>query len=195
MIVVITPEELVQNETEISNELFQRGLDLLHIRKPFISSEEMADFIQKIDSGFHSQLVLHSHHHLAEDFDISRLHFREIDRRNDLHQSYKDKIISTSVHDIETFNELGNEWEYAFVSPVFPSISKKGYGENSIILNDIIRRENSKVKLIALGGINENNIHEVFNNDIDGVALLGAIWENNNPIQIFRKCRQNVLRQ
>jgi thiamine-phosphate pyrophosphorylase len=34
MIVVITPEELVQNETEIINALFQEGLDLLHIRKP-----------------------------------------------------------------------------------------------------------------------------------------------------------------
>ncbi|UMQ40967.1 thiamine phosphate synthase [Chryseobacterium sp. Y16C] len=195
MIVVITPEEIIQNETELINELFQEGLDLLHIRKPFISLEEMADFIQKIDSAFHSQLVLHSHYDLAKDFKISRLHFRGIDRQNGLHQSFKDKIISTSVHDIETFNGLGNEWEYAFVSPVFPSISKKGYGENSIILNDIIRRENSKVKLIALGGIDESNIHEVFNNDIDGLALLGAIWENNKPIQIFKKCRQNALSQ
>ncbi|MPS63557.1 MAG: thiamine phosphate synthase [Chryseobacterium sp.] len=195
MIVIITPEKQVHKETEIINELFREGLDLLHIRKPFINSEEMTEFIKKINPEFHHQLVLHSHHHLAEDFDISRLHFREIDRRNDLHQSFKDKIISTSVHDIETFNELGNEWEYAFVSPVFPSISKKGYGENSIILNDIIRRENSKVKLIALGGINENNILEVFSNDIDGVALLGAIWENNKPIQIFKKCRQNALSQ
>ncbi|PJJ64785.1 thiamine phosphate synthase [Chryseobacterium geocarposphaerae] len=193
MIIVITPEELVQNETEISNELFQKGLDLLHIRKAFISSEEMADFIQKIDPGFRSQLVLHSHYDLAKDFKISRLHFREIDRQNGLHQSFKDKIISTSVHDIEAFNELGNEWEYAFVSPVFPSISKKGYGENSTILNDIIRRENSKVKLIALGGINENNIREIFSHGVDGVALLGSIWESDEPVQIFRKCRQNVL--
>ncbi len=193
MIVVITPEELVQNETEIINELFQGGLDLLHIRTPFINSEEMSEFIQKIDSDFHSQLVLHSHYDLAKEFDISRLHFREIDRQNDLHQSFKDKIISTSVHDIETFNELGNEWEYAFVSPVFPSISKKGYGENATVLNDIIRRENSKVKLIALGGINDKNISEVFKSNVEGAALLGAIWDSEKPLNVFKKCRQNVL--
>jgi len=193
MIVVITPEELVQNETEIINALFEEGLDLLHIRKPFINSKENKDFIQNIHSEFHHQLVLHSHYDLAENFNISRFHFREIDRRNDLFKSFTDKTISTSVHDIETFNELSEDWEYAFISPVFPSISKKGYGENSNILYEIKKRNNSNVKLIALGGIHENNISEVFNSRVDGVALLGAIWESNEPLAIFKKCRKSVL--
>jgi thiamine-phosphate pyrophosphorylase len=193
MIIVITPEEIIENETEIINELFQEGLDLLHIRKPFINSEEMMDFIQKIDLKFHHQLVLHSHYGLAKDFTISRRHFREIDRQNELHKSFTDKTISTSVHSIETFNLLNEDWEYSFISPVFSSISKKGYGENSTILSDIKNRAHSNVKLIALGGINENNINEVFENKIDGVALLGAIWESDEPLNVFKKCRQNVL--
>lgn len=193
MIIVITPEDIVQNETELINELFQEGLNLLHIRKPFINAEEMTDFIQKIDSKFHSQLVLHSHYDLTENFNISRFHFREIDKQNGLFQSFTDKIISTSVHDIESFNHLNKEWEYAFISPVFPSISKKGYGENSTILNDIKKRDNSNVRLIALGGINEKNVNEVFESKVDGVALLGAIWESDEPLNVFRKCRQNIL--
>lgn len=193
MIIVISPEELVQNETEIINQLFREGLDLLHIRKPFIGQNGMKDFIQKIDSKFYSQLVLHSHYDLAENFNISRFHFREIDRKNGLSQSFTDKKKSTSVHDIESFNHLNKEWEYAFISPVFPSISKKGYGENSTILNDIKKRDNSNVKLIALGGINENNIHHVFDSNIDGVALLGAIWESDEPLNVFRKCSQNII--
>jgi thiamine-phosphate pyrophosphorylase len=193
MIIVITPEEVVQNETEIINELFQEGLNLLHIRKPFINAEEMKDFIQKIDFEFHQKLVLHSHYDLAENFNISRFHFREVDRQNGLYQSFTDKTISTSVHDIESFNHLNKEWEYAFISPVFPSISKKGYGENSTISNDIKKRDNSNVRLIALGGINENNIHHVFDNNIDGVALLGAIWESDKPLNVFKKCKQNIL--
>jgi thiamine-phosphate pyrophosphorylase len=193
MIIVITPEEIAQNETEIINELFQEGLNLLHIRKPFISKDEMRFFIQKINSEFHHRLVLHSHYNLAKDFTISRFHFREIDRQNDLFKSFTDKIISSSVHDIETFNELNEDWEYSFISPVFPSISKKGYGENSTILNDIKNRNNSNVKLIALGGINERNINKAFESGVDGVALLGAIWESDEPLNIFKKCRQNVL--
>jgi thiamine-phosphate pyrophosphorylase len=193
MIIVITPEEIIQNETEIINKLFQEGLDLLHIRKPFINSDEMRNFIQEINSEFHHRLVLHSHYDLAKSFIISRFHFREIDRQNDLFKSFTDKMISTSVHDIKSFNDLNEDWEYSFISPVFPSISKKGYGENSMILNDIKNRAHSNVKLIALGGINEKNISEAFENKIDGVALLGAIWESDEPINVFKKCRQNVL--
>ena len=193
MIIVITPEEVVQNETELINELFQEGLDLLHIRKPFINSEEMTDFLQKIDSEFQHQLVLHSHYELAENFNISRFHFREIDRQNNLYKSFIDKTISTSVHDIQTFNQLNEDWEYAFISPVFPSISKKGYGENSMILNEIKKRDNPNVKLIALGGINEKNISETFRNEVDGVALLGAVWESDEPLNVFKKCRYNIL--
>ncbi|AZA87838.1 thiamine phosphate synthase [Chryseobacterium shandongense] len=193
MIIVITPEELVQNETEIINALFQEGLDLLHIRKPFIHSDEMRDFIQKIHSEFYHRLVLHSHYDLAESFNISRFHFRETDRQDELYKSFTDKTISTSVHNIETFNELSDDWEYAFISPVFPSISKKGYGKDSNILNAIKNRNNSNVKLIALGGIHEKNINKVVSSGVDGMALLGAIWENDNPLQIFRRCRQNVL--
>lgn len=193
MIIIITPEKNVANETEVINELFQEGLDLLHIRKPLMNLEEMKDFIQKINSEFHHRLVLHGHYDLAESYNISRHHFREIDRHNELYKSLTDKTISTSVHDIETFNELSKNWEYAFISPVFPSISKKGYGKDSEILNDIKKRDNSNVKLIALGGIHEDNIHVISDSNLDGVALLGAIWENNQPIEIFKNCRQVVL--
>jgi thiamine-phosphate pyrophosphorylase len=194
MIIVITPEEFVQDEAEIINELFQEGLDLLHVRKPFINKEAMSEFIQKIDSQFHSQLVLHNQYDLAEIFNISRFHFREIDRENNLYKSFQNKIISTSVHDIEAFNELNEDWEYAFLSPVFPSISKKGYGENSNVLSDIKNRKNQNVKLIALGGINENNINKISDNNFEGLALLGAIWESDAPLEVFRKCRHILLR-
>jgi len=193
MIIIITSEKIVPNETKVINELFQEGLDLLHIRKPFMNLEEMKDFIQKINSEFHHRLVLHSHYDLAESYNISRHHFREISRQNELYKSFTDKTISTSVHDIETFNELNEDWEYAFISPVFPSISKKEYGKNSNVLHDIKNRNNSNIKLIALGGIHGNNINEVLNDNVDGVALLGAVWESDQPLNVYRKCRQHVL--
>lgn len=193
MILVITPELIVPNETDIINQMFQEGLDLLHIRKPWISRNEMIEFITQIDESFYSQLVLHTHYDLGKEFTISRFHFREIDRQEEMYKSFvKNNIISTSVHNIRTYNTLDKEWEYAFISPFFPSISKKGYGLDSTIKEEIKHRNNRDVKLIALGGINQDNIHQVFESDADGAALLGAIWESEEPLNIFKKCR-NVL--
>jgi thiamine-phosphate pyrophosphorylase len=44
-----------------------------------------------------------------------------------------------------------------------------------------------------LGGINEKNINEIFESEVDGVALLGAIWGNDEPLGVFKKYRQNVI--
>lgn len=193
MILVITPELIVPNETDFINQMFQEGLDLLHIRKPWISRNEMIEFITQIDETFHSQLVLHTYYDLGKEFTISRFHFREIDRQEEMYKSFaKENTISTSVHDIKTYNTLEKEWEYAFISPFFPSISKKGYGLNSTIKEEIKHGNNPDVKLIALGGIHQDNIHEVFDSDADGAALLGAIWESEEPLKVFKKCR-NVL--
>lgn len=193
MILVITPELIVPNETDFINQMFQEGLDLLHIRKPWISRNEMIEFITQIDESFYTQLVLHTYYDLGKEFIISRFHFREIDRQEEMYKSFaKENTISTSVHDIKTYNTLEKEWEYAFISPFFPSISKKGYGLNSTIKEEIKHRNNPDVKLIALGGIHQDNIYEVFDSDADGAALLGAIWESEEPLKVFKKCR-NVL--
>jgi len=194
MILVITPETMIQNETEIINQMFQEGLDLLHIRKPKISREEMKNFLYRIDEEVYPQLVLHGYGDLGKDHHISRLHFREADRNAGIYKSHIGKnILSTSVHNMETYNALGKEWEYSFFSPVFPSISKKGYGEDSSLIEELKYRTNQEVKLIALGGINENNICKVFENGADGAALLGAVWNSDQPLNMFKKCRQNVL--
>ncbi|MCT2408277.1 thiamine phosphate synthase [Chryseobacterium antibioticum] len=194
MIFVITPEAPVQNETEIINQMFHEGLDLLHIRKPLTNKAEMKSFLDGIDEEFYSQLVLHGHDDLGKEYPVSRLHFREADRLTEGFKSYANEyIISTSVHDIEVFNALGKEWEYALVSPFFPSISKKGYGKQSTVMEDIKYRNNPDVKLIALGGINEDNISKAFENGADGAALLGAVWESDQPLNTFKKCMQKYL--
>ncbi|MCW1964203.1 thiamine phosphate synthase [Chryseobacterium viscerum] len=194
MILVITPELIAPNETDTINQMFQEGLGLLHIRKPWLSRNEMIEFITQIDEPFHSQLVLHTHYDLGKEFNISRFHFREIDRKEEVYKPFaEENIISTSVHDITTYNTLDKEWEYAFISPFFPSISKKGYGMDSTIKEEIKHRNNPDVKLIALGGINQDNINEVFEAETDGAALLGAIWENEDPLKVFRKCRNGLM--
>lgn len=194
MIIVISSEETISNEAKVVNQLFLEGLDLFHVRKPFLNDHEMKGFLNQINESFWPQLVLHSHFELAKEYGISRLHFRESDRINGSYQMYvKENMISTSVHGIDTFNALGQEWEYAFVSPFFPSISKRGYGNETTILEDSKASDNPNVKLVALGGITDKNMKEALRAGADGVALLGAIWQSENPLEIFQRCRENKM--
>ncbi|KUG12546.1 thiamine phosphate synthase [Elizabethkingia sp. HvH-WGS333] len=196
MIIVFSPEQEAEKEAYWINELFANGLSYFHIRKYWLSDVAMRDYISQVDEDYRHQLVLHSHYNLAEEFGVVRLHFREESRLNKEYVNFQGKyILSTSTHSIEEFNTLGNEWTYAFLSPVFPSISKQGYGAEHNILADLKRRTNKNVQLIGLGGIEENNIDIVLKSGANGIAMLGNIWQSSNPLQAFLNCKNKFLNQ
>jgi len=192
MIVIISPEARVANETLYVNSFFENGLDVFHVRKYEFSDNEMQNYLNGIDKKFRSRIVLHSHFHLAKELGVNRLHFREEERLRKSYLNYEGHQLSTSVHSIEDFNKLDELWQYAFLSPVFPSISKAGYGEHHTVLIELKRKNNKNVKLIALGGIQSENCKQVMDNAADGIALLGSIWQSQDPLNTFLSCRKIV---
>lgn len=188
--IVITNPTAVHNEINILHSLFENGLELLHIRKPEYSEAEMILFLTALGSDFKDKLVLHYHHHLANEFGISRLHYSKKHQNEGL-RIHNPVFQSTSTHSIEEFNTVRNV-EYAFLSPIYPSISKPGYQSSKNHLESINKRRNFNTKLIALGGISMENITETLEKGFDGVALLGCLWNNTNPLKNFKTCQQIV---
>ncbi|WP_445710222.1 thiamine phosphate synthase [Flavobacterium sp.] len=190
MIVISNPIEIV-NEINIIHSLFEEGMELFHIRKPNYSKEELRLFLSKINSSYYSKLVLHQRHDLAEEFQIKRLHFTEKEKLTKPDRFLKPvRSLSTSVHSIEAFNGLTKAFDYAFLSPIYPSISKQNYVPTKNALEEIKKRTNQNTKLIALGGVSVENIEEVLTNGFDDFALLGTIWNSKNPIENFKICQQ-----
>lgn len=200
MIVISNPIP-VANEINIIHSLFEEGLMLFHVRKSYFEISQMKQFLLKINSNYRDRLVLHTHHELAEELGINRIHFSENNRKVTLLSpttlsivQYKTKgfRLSTSVHTIENFNGLDNLFEYAFLAPVYPSISKENYSSKVNQFEAIKNRNNYSTSLVALGGIESKNIKKTLKNGFDEVALLGTIWNWNNPIENFKSCQKIV---
>jgi thiamine-phosphate pyrophosphorylase len=195
--IVITNPSAIANEISIIDSLFEEGLSLLHIRKPDFSEFEMAKYIHQIKLEFRSKVVLHSQHQLADDFGINRIHFSEKERKYNpdfpARFSKPCRYKSTSTHSIEDFNSLESGFDYAFLSPVFTSISKEDYHPKVNLFEALKSRTNFNTKVIALGGIKADNIEEVFQKGFDDVALLGTIWNNDDPIKNLKLCQKIVL--
>ena len=66
---------------------------------------------------------------------------------------------------------------YCFLSPIFDSISKEGYKANfdKLELKEFLAKDR-KTKVIALGGLTEENYLEVLELGFDGGAFLGSVW-------------------
>jgi len=191
MIVISNPYG-IENEIKVMNALFEEGLNLLHIRKPEFAELEIAQFIHQIKLEHRNRLVLHNHHALAGDFGIDRIHFSEKERKSNTDSSLKfaSTYTSTSSHSIEDFNSLEYNFDYAFLSPVFKSISKENYHPETDLFEALKKRNNYKTKVVALGGIDFQNITKILENGFDDFALLGSIWNNENPVKEFKLCQQ-----
>lgn len=195
--IVITNPIPIANEIDTIHSLFENGLELLHIRKPDFSEAEMKSFLSEIKSDLRQQLVLHSHHQLASAFGINRIHLTQNIRKEICSETlylYNEQgfRLSTSTHNIESFNDLGIFFEYGFLSPVFPSISKMNYRSDTDLLESIKSRTNFSTQLVALGGISSENISKTIEAGFDDAALLGTIWNSTNPIENFKLCQQIV---
>lgn len=190
--IVISNPTAVANEIKLIHSLFEGGMDLFHVRKPNFSEEEMKAFVAAIGLEFRNRLVLHNYHHLTEEFGINRIHFSSTNRLDNF-QKTEGFTVSTSTHSIEEFNALSEDIDYAFLSPVFKSISKENYEPNVNWSTEMKKRNNFKTKLIGLGGIDAENINQALQFGFDDVALLGTIWKSNNPIENFKSCQQIVL--
>ncbi len=192
MIIVITPEQMAENEIKIVTALFHEGADRIHLRKYQLDKIAMAKYIQQIPTAFHPKLVLHHHHDLVADFELKQLHRSEQDRLA-TECKVEGLSYSTSTHSINAFNALDKTWDYAFLSPFFPSISKPGYGNQEQAIDQLTQRTNRHVKLIALGGLHTDNVSESIRRGADGIALLGTIWQSPNPVKQFRACQTKFV--
>ena len=195
-LIVISNPEAIANEAGIINRLFEAGLTRLHLRKPGYSEQKMAALLKQIDEQFYHHIALHQYHETAQDFGIERLHYTEQQRMNIsagklAAQNKQGYILSTSIHNVAVLPSL--KWfDYAFLSPVFNSISKPGYMTNfaeSLYLN----KQCNYLNIIALGGINMSNINKIKAMNFDGAAVLGTIWnEPEIAVSNFKNLKQEL---
>jgi thiamine-phosphate pyrophosphorylase len=161
-------------------------MEIFHVHKPLFSGEEIQNYIHQIPSQYHHKITLHSNH--------------------------------LKFHSLKELEVCKEKFDYAFLSPIFDSISKAGYKSTfnldevksflqkrkkyfnqchaersrSILLNDkkdfsAALEMTDRRALIALGGIDENKIEIACELGFEGVAVLGALWTNKNPVEKFKQ--------
>lgn len=179
-LIVISNSTPVANEAASINRLFDEGLEIFHIRKKVFTEKEMREYIESIAEKHFNKLVLHSHYHLAKEYDLKGIHISAKKKNID-----SKKAISVSFHSLNEIEKFAESFGYGFLSPIFNSISKKRY-KSSFNLDELKSfLKNEKKKIIALGGVDENKFDQLKDINFAGIALLGAIWTNENPIEKF----------
>ena len=174
-LIVITEPQFVTNEATIIAQLLHWGVDLIHLRKPESSADDLAKLIEAIPTVYHNRLVLHDHFDLAAHFTLHGLH---LNRRNSVLPPNHKGTVSQSCHTLDEVKACKTKYDYVFLSPVFNSISKLGYTSafTPKALSEAKKQGLIDQKVVALGGITAANIDKTKYYGFGGVALLGDIW-------------------
>ncbi len=199
MLILLTLPTFFEEETELINQLFNAGLTILHVRKPHASQEQLVDFLQKIQPVYLKRIVIHSHYTLVNRYNLKGIHLTSRVWQALLEQhklkayirplQKRGLSVSASTHTLDEIKQLPTSLDYVFLSPFFDSISKANYVGN--IDFEAVRHYLSvappKPALVALGGIQQDNLPQLHAIGMQHIALLGSIWQTPNPVASFQQ--------
>ena len=177
MTIVITLPYFFDGEAEQIVQLLHSSVDLVHLRKPDSKVEEMERLIIAIPSEYYPRLVLHDHHELAVKYHLHGVH---LNSRNPLPPSGWAGSVSRSCHSLEELKTWKGKCNYVSLSPIFDSISKKGYHAafSSEEIEEARKCGIIDSHVMALGGITFDKMDDVLRMGFGGGMILGDAWKN-----------------
>ena len=166
--ILLTKPEFFSGEADIINALFTAGLPILHLRKPHATAEQVDALVAQIDASFRDRIVMHDH---------------------DLHSCHTLEEVRKKKQQLTINSKLSTINSYIFLSPIFDSISKQGY--HAAFTDEELRQAHSDgiidEHVVALGGITPDNAHKALALGFGGVAILGDIWQSDNPVERLKQ--------
>jgi thiamine-phosphate pyrophosphorylase len=197
-IVVISPEGDDCGELAAVNGLFVAGLERYHVRKPQWEAPRIAAWLESFPSEQRRRMILHQHHKLAALFGLGGCHWRDDDVEPPF-PGVKNCFSSRAVHSLECLNGALGRFDAVLLSPIFPSLSKPGYGPGQSLAPERIRERMAarteaerRTLVYALGGVTEANAPTCLRMGFDGVALKGAVWGSEDPVRAFLKIQKAI---
>ncbi|MDX2469685.1 MAG: thiamine phosphate synthase [SAR324 cluster bacterium] len=198
-LIVITTPEPYAGEVALIQTMMQNGLERLHLRRPNWSKTDCANFLDQFEPVEQKKIYLHQFQELAADYSLGGVHFKEIDCNDHLCARVKAlKAASTGLKvsmALHSLAQIEKKWpciDFALVSPVFDSISKRSVKANFDLTDLKESLQKKSVDIFALGGICESNITKAKALNFNGVATLGGVWESDDPALAFERLDQEV---
>lgn len=176
MLILITLPHFFPGEAAQIAQLFRAGLEVLHLRKPGASADEMAALLEQLPAEYLPRIVVHDHFGLAARYGLRGVH---LNGRNPWPPAGHTGSLSRSCHSLDEVRTWKERCDYVFLSPIFDSISKQGYG--AAFTPEALQAAHDAglidAKVVALGGITAQRIPALAALGFGGVAVLGDVWQ------------------
>jgi len=185
---LVTDRELLMGkslETTIE-EAIQGGVTIVQLREKNVSTREFYDIavrIKNLLTSYHVPLIINDRLDIALAVDAEGLHIGQDDLPATLARSIlgPNKIlgVSASTHE-EALKAQADGADYLGVGAMFPTNTKTD--ANTVTVETLTQIcQSVAIPVVAIGGINSGNIHQLRRTGIAGVAVVSAIISHTSP--------------
>jgi thiamine-phosphate pyrophosphorylase len=172
--IAITKPYAIDGEDAIIEHLLANGFDIVHLRKPDVGIEYCRDLLGRLTPMERARIVVHDHYSLYEEYALRGVH---LNRNICSYPTHYQGTRTRSCHSLEEVAKHKDECDYLFLSPIFDSISKRGY-HSKFSHEELLDASNKGIidsKVVALGGVTPERIEYLKSLHFGGVAMMGAI--------------------
>lgn len=177
MITLITDRLICKNSllVKIEELINKNRIDQIILREKDLSDEQLYSLylkIEKITKNTHVNVIVNASLPFAIKYMINSIHlsqanFKKLKSKKEL----KNIFFGVSVHSLKEIDSaLKFEPNYLLISPIFESNCKKDKEPLGIDFLKAVQ-SNTAIPLIALGGVNDENIIELKQMNITNVAM------------------------
>jgi thiamine-phosphate diphosphorylase len=178
---ILDPEQTKGRSPEsVLHELLEGGITLLQLRVKAMTPRDFLELAQRVrvqTRARHCKLIVNDRVDIALACDADGVHLGQDDLPLAAGRNLMgDKIVGISTHAIDQAKEAErNGADYIGFGPMFGTTTKDtGYAARGV---DMLRQIRAAVKLpiVAIGGINEQNVQQVWQAGADSAAIITDI--------------------
>lgn len=175
------------------------GITSVQLREKNASNEEQLYFGEALFTvlqSYNIPLIINDSPALAKELGISYIHVGQSDEKvEEILSSIPNAIIGLSIEQIEELHRANTQkLAYISASAIFSTPHKDNL-KTIWGLHGLAKLKSlTQHPLIAIGGINLDNLESVIEHGAEGVALIGALHNSSNPSIVARKCRDIIDR-
>ncbi len=187
----ITSRDFGHTHLESANMLLEAGVKIIQYREKNASTRKMLQEAIEIRSACESYgalFIVNDRLDVAIASDADGVHLGQDDMPIDIAKKiFPGKIIGISVsNEMEALEAQEKGADYSGAGSIFPTGTKK---DSEIIgirtLEEIMRI--SRIPVYAIGGINIDNLEEIKECKVHGVAIISAILNTVDPVETANK--------
>ena len=174
------------------------GVGTVQLREKDLSTRDLFDLakeIREITKKEDVNLIINDRVDIAIAVDADGVHLGWQSLEIDVVRRMigRGKLIGFSAHSLKEAVRAENSGaDYVTISPIFDTVNKD-YFIKPLGVDEIAKiKERINIPVIALGGINENNVSKVLKNGADGIAAISAILLSNSPKQAVTRIYSEI---